>query len=271
MFHPIHATTRMEAWALGADAVRRYGKDSNIVLGIAEPWRDTEADLAAMTALDAHYTASIKPQHRGKPLNVGGQQLISTVADTIFPSTYYQRYGPEDFYEAYLADIPSLRQVRSGSNWGTYAQRFMSYRDAEWNYQTHPKSKEQINPLREIVRKMQNSRANGTHLHNCYELPVYRPDLDHSRTRGQPCLSHVSIKVLGDAVHLTAQYRNQDYRFKLPGNLLGLARLQDFLATQSGLKNGSLTIHAVSAFVDSLPGKREFNEIVAARLNAIHG
>ncbi len=71
---------------------------------------------------------------------------------------------------------------------------------------------------------------------------------------GGPCLSHLSFKLFQDAVHLTALYRSHDYRYKAPGNLLGLARLQGCIAHEVDRSIGNLTVHSSYAYLDGSKG-----------------
>lgn len=113
-----------------------------------------------------------------------------------------------------------------------------------------------------MIDKMNNERVSiGTKI-SCYELgvaegeydvPLYFPVEDGSRRRGGPCLSHLSFKLFSGAVHLTALYRSHDYTYKLPGNLLGLARLQACVARETEQCIGALVVHSTYAY---LSGKK---------------
>jgi hypothetical protein len=83
-----------------------------------------------------------------------------------------------------------------------------------------------------------------------YDLPLYNTVDDEGRRRGGPCLSHLSFKLFSGRVHLTAIYRSHDYRYKVLGNLLGLARLQACVSDQVGLPMGSLVVHSTYGFVE---------------------
>ena len=68
---------------------------------------------------------------------------------------------------------------------------------------------------------------------------------------GGPCLSHVSFKIdRNDVLRLTAFYRSHWYIERALGNLIGLARLQCFVAGAAGAKVGPLTIIAAEAVLD---------------------
>jgi hypothetical protein len=63
-------------------------------------------------------------------------------------------------------------------------------------------------------------------------------------------------------VFLTALYRSHDYRYKVPGNLLGLARLQAFVAREVDAKIGSLVVHSTLAFLDPGGGKGSLRKLL---------
>ena len=82
-----------------------------------------------------------------------------------------------------------------------------------------------------------------------YDLPLYNTTQDGARRMGGPCLSHLSFKLFEGAVHLTALYRSHDYRYKVPGNLLGLARLQACVAREVGPEIGCMVVHSSYAYL----------------------
>ena len=75
------------------------------------------------------------------------------------------------------------------------------------------------------------------------------PRSDH-HARGGPCLSHISLTMIDARLHMTALYRRQSYISRAYGNFLGLARLQQFLATESDHQVGELMIVASHAEAD---------------------
>jgi hypothetical protein len=67
------------------------------------------------------------------------------------------------------------------------------------------------------------------------------------RQRGFPCLVHVDFTLLNGKLSMLAVYRHQYLVTKAYGNLVGLARLQAFLAQQTGFAVGELAIQATLA------------------------
>src|SRR5207253_9110521 len=89
----------------------------------------------------------------------------------------------------------------------------------------------------------------------------YDPARDAGKISNRQCLSFLSFKLTREKVLLlTAMYRNHTYVARGLGNLLGLGRLQAFVATQSGAKLGSLTCISTHAEIDA--GKKNHNGVV---------
>ena len=72
---------------------------------------------------------------------------------------------------------------------------------------------------------------------------------------GGQCLSFISLKVHQErGLMLTAMYRNHTYITRCLGNLIGLSRLQAFIAKESGLAAGPLTVISTQATLDTGKG-----------------
>ena len=83
-----------------------------------------------------------------------------------------------------------------------------------------------------------------------FDLATYDDNDDRGDRMGGPCLSHLSFKVINDSVHLAAMYRSHYYMHRAYGNLLGLARLQAFVAEQVELSPGPLVCHSTMAVLE---------------------
>lgn len=251
--------TREEAWLNAVNYVlagldemtgRRYTR-LNVILRITAP--------GAKDPLEDTITQELNEFYRS-----ADQFSIHTVAETIFPGWLYHREGIDGVYNTYPEQLELVKQ--SGRvTWGTYAGRMVQRKD--------PESGEDYNPLRQVIEKMRRYReANGSTPFSCYELGIqegpydialYDPSADSQWRRGGPCLSHISFDLIDDDVHLTAMYRLHDYRYKVPGNLLGLARLQACVAREIGANIGQLVVHSSRAYIEQ-SGARigEFRELV---------
>jgi hypothetical protein len=164
---------------------------------------------------------------------------ISTVANTIFPRRLYRMHGYPGVFEHF--DNVQGRLKESGS-WGSYFQRLAGGKHSG------------TRPLELIVTKMRNQLAKGNQVFSrIYEwgAPLYDPALDCERVVRQPCMSHISFKLVGqESLRVTAIYRSHYYNAKLLGNLIGLRDLQRFLCEQVEVEPGPLTIFSTYATFD---------------------
>ena len=202
----------------------------NVVIDVANPVVSATLANPGIAAVDAFLTARAKP--------------VDTVANTIFPASLYLRHGAPTFFDVFSQRV--LPKVRRGERWsGYYFERMIDYPVAAG----HPP-----NQLWDIIERM---RDDGVRALNKFELSLFDPvrDVDNSPYGGQ-CLSFLSFKVIPGAprrVMLTAQYRNHFYIEKLLGNLIGLGRLMGFVARETGLAIGPLTVLSTHAKIDQ-PG-----------------
>jgi hypothetical protein len=217
------------AWVAAADAVVKGGDEAfDVVIDVADPTACDECDNAVITLVD-------------KFLRGHNQHPISTIVNTIFPSAIYRKSGYPGFFEEYQKVYGKLMSKR----WGRYFDRMMRRADPKG-----PKGKV-YNPLKRLIEKLQDQNTATTKFRAAYELSLYNPDLDRNRYRDAPCLSHLSFKRHPDlCLSLTAMYRNHTYVTRCLGNLIGLGRLQKFVADQAGLKVGSLTCVSTHAEID---------------------
>ena len=190
-----------------------------------------------------------------------GFHSTETVANTIFPlDTFRAKFpqGSDEFYEYYLETV--LPRVRK--KWGTYFERMISRPNDDRSPMM--KGNRRLNPLDILVEKLKRRVENPPKTTTHYEIPLgdvaldiatYDALLDGNYQIGGPCLSHVSFKIERDnTLRLSAFYRSHWYIERALGNLIGLARLQWFVADGAGAKVGPLTIVAAEAVLD-LTGK----------------
>jgi hypothetical protein len=169
------------------------------------------------------------------------EKSIETVANTIFPLGLYRRYGAPEFFDIFTKKV--LQKVRRSDRWsGYYFERMIQFPVPEG---------EPPNQLWDIVKRLKNGDVRAL---NKFELSLFDPirDVDNSPYGGQ-CLSFMSFKIIPGATKtltLTAMYRNHFYIEKLLGNLVGLGRLMQFVAQETGLKVGALTVISTHAEID---------------------
>jgi thymidylate synthase len=237
MVAAICAETLTDAWLLDLVNLTAHGREQlNLVTSISDP------DL---TRTDARVIAELNDR-----LLRRGKQRVETVANTIFPSTYLRGCASrEQFYKRYLARLPRLRKLK-GNGQGTYFGRLISYPvSAEIGHG------ESTNQIETIILKLQKQLQGRGPKRFAYQAQIFAPGRDDSSLMGFPCLSFVSFQLEGRHLCLTAIYRNQYYFERALGNFIGLARLQRFIAEQTGLGLGSLTVHACHAELDLSMGQ----------------
>jgi thymidylate synthase len=218
------------AWVAAAAKLIENGDEAyNVVIDVEDPLNHDDRDNAIITHVDNF-------------LRAHDQYPVSSVAETIFPQSLYLGYGAPTFYELYLRDFASFSaQIK---RWGRYFQRMVTERI--------DRKGRKYRLLDKIVHKLQRQNSARSPFRAAYELPLYDPDLDRNRFRDAPCLSYLSFKRHPDkALLLTAVYRNHTYITRCLGNLIGLGRLQAFVAKQAGLKLGSLTCISTHAELDT--------------------
>jgi hypothetical protein len=242
--------TRIDAWLQASEYLIEAKHDLNVILSIESPASDGVAGRAIRSRIDAFYASE-------------GTSPLHTVAETIFPGWQYRHRGLRGVFDAYDTEYQVLKQL-DPHRWGTYAHRLLSRRTA--NGLT-------VNPLLALIEKMRSELQQEKRgaFRACYELgiaegsydlPLYNTVDDRNLRRNLPCLSHLSFKLYEGSVHLTAVYRSHDYRYKVPGNLLGLARLQACVAHEVGVPIGTLVVHSTYAYMDLSKGKTKMKTLI---------
>ncbi len=217
----------------------------NVLMTVAEPCRCDEADAKIIDAVNAHLASYDKYQ-------------TSTVANTIFPEALYRAYGSPQFYEVYLRQVCSRR---SNKGWGRYFERMISHT-----------AQAELNPLQNLIDKLRREAGRKGGVNNAYEMTlaelgleisIYDPMRDAKAIIGGQCLSFLSFHISPDKrLLLTAVYRNHYYIARLLGNLIGLGKLLRFVAEQSGLQAGELTVLSTHAEIDSVGGREEIDTLL---------
>lgn len=240
--------TLAKTWLAAAQYLRLQPHQEvfDLVLEIETPAVVDERDRHIQSVVDRHFR-----EHQMHPL--------FTVAETIFPGWQYKKHGLKGVYEIYPDEIIKVlnEEKHPDRSWGTYAHRMLRRAGKNGNV---------YNPLKDCIEKMKTQMGTPGPKRNCYEIgmldddlfgvgfdmPLYDGTHDRRRSMSGPCLSHISIKLTREKqVRLTALYRLHYYVAKALGNLLGLARLQHFIADQLGIGVGPLVCHSTLARLDT--------------------
>jgi len=243
----IKGSTAPAVWLAAVDHLAGCARqeDFDVILHVEKP--------TALSAQD-----SLVYDEVDRFLKTRGAFSVHTVAETLFPMDEYQRNGVRGVYEEYPTKIRAIQKARDDGNWGSYAYRILR--------QTDQKGKT-FNPLEDMVGKI---TAHGKYRASYEmglgrppedgsdpledEIVIYDPASDRKRLYGGPCLSHLSVKVHDGKIRFNATYRSHYYVRRLLGNLVGLGRLQYFLARETNLKVGGLTINSTFACLDTGSG-----------------
>ena len=233
MYLPIPTQpSNVQGWLAAASAVQANGGEAyNVIIDIADPILETDADVRVIRAVDSFLRA-----HRVNTLN--------GVANTIFPQAILARHGAEAFYDVYRNRVlPRMKKMTR--DWGRYFDRLTEWRKVQGNKVS------QINPLRDLVQFMRDQVQGDRTYRNVYEMTIYDPARDAGKVANRQCLSFLSFKLdHEDRLMLTAVYRNHAYIARGLGNFIGLGRLQKFVADQAGADLGSLTCVSTHAEID---------------------
>lgn len=259
----IQSTTIDEAWAvtLSSACAAPEGRLLHAAVAVSQPGPPRQ-DLVA---------------RNDEVLARRKQQEVDTVANTVFPASMYLapsfEYQPgldaqkvqelddaaTNLYENYGGMLPTLTQLHPGNRQGTYFGRLTSWPG---------KTPGGYNQLEVRIRQIRAQRNAGKSTFNAADvvvegaaeepagagLQVYKST--DERTRAFPCLVHVDLSIIKGRISLMAVYRHWLLVTKAYGNLIGLMRLQYFLAQQTGCEIGELMIHATSVsaeFTDYKP------------------
>lgn len=229
------------AWREAVRSVDRQPGHSayNVIIDVADPVGDNTRQDPRIAVVDNFLS--------------GCDKSVETVANTIFPAGLYYRYGAPAFFDVFRDKV--LKKVRRGGRWsGYYFERMIQY--------PVPAGKP-LNQLWDVVERIRDEHVRAL---NKFELSLFDParDIDGSPYGGQ-CLSFLSFKIVPGAVKtltLTAVYRNHFYIEKLLGNLIGLGRLMAFVARESSIEIGPLTVISTHAEIDK-PGRARRSDIEA--------
>ncbi len=192
----------------------------------------------------------------------GEMYSVSTVANTIFPTAFYRSGSPgaearQRLYDLHARAMRVERRMRVKDN---YFNRLVSW----------PSSDEPLNQLEALVLKLTSEVKARSPKSSRYEVGIEHPEFDavtpggdmrvqspeHDKSpMGFPCLSHLSFTLVGGELHLTALYRNQHFIARAYGNYVGLARLVEFVADESGCTLGEILCVATHADAQLRLGK----------------
>ena len=165
---------------------------------------------------------------------------VATVANTIFPASIYCPSRPDAEAHLYQARKRVVeRQKRFKKRYETYFDRLIAY----------PWKPEPINQLERVIGQIRAAKEKGHSNGSLYELALFHAHRD-ARPQAFPCLSHISLSLVGGTIHMSAVYRNQYFLQRAYGNYVGLGRLLNFIACETGFECGELLCVSSHAKLD---------------------
>lgn len=217
-------------WREALRTVIDHGLEAhNVILDIADPTAGaTMADPVVRAVDDFLRSKDVKP--------------VETVANTLFPAALSRQFKGADLYDAFMTKV--LPAAGKNGRWsGYYFERMINLRAPDGAV---------VNQIGDIIDRISDPKITAR---NKYEIQTFDPTRDVTRVNfGGQCLSHGSFKLRKDGavekLDLTVLYRNHFYVEKLLGNLIGLGRLMAFVAQQSGIEVGALTVISTHACAD---------------------
>jgi hypothetical protein len=177
-------------------------------------------------------------------------QKVQTVANTIFPQALWRvaKGDRQALYANYLENLPEYVAMSGQNRRGLYFGRLIAY------YQDH-KTGERLGHIPESTVPLNGNQLEFIIEHcrpgfrvSALQASVFDPARDHTRAAqvGFPCLQHVTFvpDFTDHTLRLNAFYATQQLFERGYGNYLGLARLGQFVASQT-----DLTLNRVTCFV----------------------
>lgn len=180
-------------------------------------------------------------------LKINSEQSVHTVANTIFPASYWQRsnHDRNKLFDTYLENFPRIQALAPNKNHrGLYFERLIAFGSGSNN----------INQLEYIISEYK-SRSGVRR--SMFQASIFDPARDHISTAqlAFPCLQHVSFVPQKNNLIMNAFYATQQLFNKAYGNYLGLCRLGDFMAHEMELKFERINCFVGVAKMDNISKK----------------
>lgn len=235
MYNPMTpAPTPVSAWVSAARRLKADGDQHGLMLHIEDPTGFLPGEEDVVSLVDAF-------------LRDHDKCSIITVANTIFPAALDRGDGIEALTARYM-QVFERRMHRQGE-WGRYFQRMVA-----WPLGSG-KNAGTINQLAENIRSLREMRqGDAKFFGNVTEIALFDPARDLRKKMNRQCLSFIELKPERNGavwrLSMMAVYRNHYYVQRSLGNLIGLGRLLQFIARETGFDVGTLTIQSTHACLD---------------------
>lgn len=235
---PISDRNLSRAWAklLLAALDAKDHEAQRLVITLEAPGSTPKEDPTLRSALD-------------RCLKANKLKSVETVAAPIFPQGLWDLAGGDrkELYRQFLRNLPSYTVMEPANGRGMYFARLMAFDlDPRTGKSSFPKDSPnpkngESNQLEYIIANCKPAKRRSM-----FQAAIFDPRRDHSKNPrpGFPCMQHVQFLPDFDekTMTLNAFYATQYAVEKAYGNLLGLARLGAFVASQTGLEFAALNL-----------------------------
>lgn len=180
-------------------------------------------------------------------LKINSEQSVHTVANTIFPASYWQRsnHDRNKLFDTYLENFPRIKALAFNKNHrGLYFERLIAFGSGPNNG----------NQLEYIISEYK-SRPGVRR--SMFQASIFDPARDHISTAQLPfpCLQHISFVPHKNTLIMNAFYATQQLLNKAYGNYLGLCRLGNFMAHEMELNFARMNCFVGVAKMDNITKK----------------
>jgi thymidylate synthase len=153
-----------------------------------------------------------------------------------------EKYGDKKAIEWMLSNFFEQKNVPELSNSQSYGIRLFNY--------------EGKNQIKWIIDKLKEKPESKS-----ATITTLMPNKDRGYI---PCISLLDFKIRDMKLVLTAFCRSIDFGAKAYANMIALARMQDMVSKEVGVKKGRIILHAVSAHIY----EKDFDNIKAVLSNS---
>lgn len=230
---------------------------------ILNAWLSAVSTLAAPGAGPSFLTIAARTGFKATPTqvhaldecaSVAGAERPSSVANVLFPRRVSESVGSVDDR---LRSGWALfgRGRRSGLKFSGWRHTYFERMTGRWIGADSATHEIKENRLASIIEKL---RTWGKDVEAAMYLHTDAPS-DTLRPRGAPCLQYVQFRPYDKTqLELFAVYRSHDYFNKVLGNMIGLQRLGEFVAEETGREFVGQTIFSLHPFSDA--SKKQLKE-----------
>lgn len=249
MYNPMTpAPTPVSAWVRAARRLKADGDQHGLMLHIEDPTGFSLGEDEIVCQVDAF-------------LRDHDKCGVSTVANTIFPAALDRGDGIDALTKRYM-QVYERRMHRQGE-WGRYFQRMVAWPTGSG------KGAGTVNQLSANIDTLRAMRSGEAKFFgNVTEIALFDPARDLRKKMNRQCLSFIELKPEREGntwrLSMMAVYRNHYYVQRTLGNLIGLGRLLQFIANETGFDIGTLTIQSTHACLDPDLQRGEVFDLITA-------